>query len=96
MHAAVQRNLRAWGWVIGGVVPLDEGEVNREERGEGDTHTPLEGMLALHLRRGDYEKHCVLLREWGAGFLGVNEAEGMGDRCVPLPFCSLLCYIIFI
>jgi hypothetical protein len=75
VHAAAQRNLRAWGWVVGDA-PLDE------DRGEGDTHAPLPRTLALHLRRGDYEAHCVNLRKWGAGFLGVNEAEGLGDRWV--------------
>lgn len=91
MHAAAQRNLRKWGWV-----EAARGHVNESDAGTyaygpehdtdsdlsatADTHAPLARTLALHIRRGDYEAHCVSLRKWGAGFLGVNEAEGMSDR----------------
>ena len=65
---------------------------------DADTHGPLPGTLALHLRRGDYEEHCSHLAEWGAGWLGVNEAEGVGDRWVYFSSLSLhliLCLVFF-
>ncbi|KJA26687.1 hypothetical protein HYPSUDRAFT_63904 [Hypholoma sublateritium FD-334 SS-4] len=30
----------------------------------------LPGVLALHLRRGDYKRHCTRLKEWGTRYLG--------------------------
>lgn len=36
----------------------------------GANHT-LSGVLALHLRRGDYKRHCTRLKEWGTRYLGV-------------------------
>ncbi|KDR77925.1 hypothetical protein GALMADRAFT_118802 [Galerina marginata CBS 339.88] len=30
------------------------------------------GVLAVHLRRGDYKRHCVRLSNWGAGYMGWN------------------------
>ncbi|KAF8956839.1 hypothetical protein BDZ97DRAFT_1613701, partial [Flammula alnicola] len=38
-------------------------------------HIP--GILALHLRRGDYKRHCVRLAHWGAGYMGFNLFEGL-------------------
>jgi hypothetical protein len=45
-----------------------------------DTHAPLARLLALHLRRGDFEQHCVLLAGWNSSWQGINEAEGVVDR----------------
>ncbi|KAI0683421.1 hypothetical protein BC835DRAFT_1395213 [Cytidiella melzeri] len=33
-----------------------------------DPVAPLDGLLALHLRRGDFLEHCVNLAHWGAAF----------------------------
>jgi hypothetical protein len=41
---------------------------------------PLSGLLALHIRRGDYVDHCVNLENWSAGFMGFNEFPGLPDR----------------
>ncbi|PPQ81954.1 hypothetical protein CVT25_014683 [Psilocybe cyanescens] len=30
------------------------------------------GVLAVHLRRGDYKRHCLRLADWGAGYMGWN------------------------
>ncbi|KAF9475376.1 hypothetical protein BDN70DRAFT_841049 [Pholiota conissans] len=38
----------------------------------------LEGVLAVHLRRGDYGRHCVRLAQWSSQYLGVNRA--LGDK----------------
>jgi len=33
-----------------------------------DPYAPLPGLVALHLRRGDFIQHCENLGHWGAGF----------------------------
>jgi hypothetical protein len=37
------------------------------------------GLLAVHLRRGDYKRHCLRLAEWRAGYMGFNRFESMLD-----------------
>lgn len=37
-----------------------------------DPYRPLDGLLAIHLRRGDFLEHCVNLGNWGAGFNAFN------------------------
>ncbi|KAF8172285.1 hypothetical protein BJ912DRAFT_860054 [Pholiota molesta] len=56
-----------------------KGNEGRKEDGKGDKEQGgdapmLPGVLALHLRRGDYGRHCVRLARWGAPYLGVNAA----------------------
>jgi len=41
---------------------------------------PIPGLLALHVRRGDYIEHCINLANWGAGYMGFNEFPGFPDR----------------
>jgi hypothetical protein len=45
--------------------------------------TPLSGLLALHVRRGDYLEHCESLANWSARFMGFNEFPGLPDRFSP-------------
>ncbi|KAF9446910.1 hypothetical protein P691DRAFT_732347 [Macrolepiota fuliginosa MF-IS2] len=40
-------------------------------------------LLAIHIRRGDYSRHCPRLAEWGVSFHGFNSFEGLPDRWVP-------------
>ncbi|KAK7022261.1 hypothetical protein R3P38DRAFT_3317624 [Favolaschia claudopus] len=42
----------------------------------------LTGLVAVHLRRGDYKRHCPRLAEWGAGYMGVNTYPALPDRFV--------------
>ncbi|KAF8515214.1 hypothetical protein JB92DRAFT_2717801, partial [Gautieria morchelliformis] len=44
---------------------------------------PLPRLLAVHLRRGDFEQHCAGLERDSAGWQGINEAEGLMDRYTP-------------
>ncbi|KAI0291368.1 hypothetical protein B0F90DRAFT_1777336 [Multifurca ochricompacta] len=46
---------------------------------------PLSGLLALHIRRGDYIDHCKNLANWYAHFMGFNEFPGLPDRFIPPP-----------
>jgi len=41
------------------------------------------GLLALHIRRGDYEGHCKNLGEWGADWNGFNAFPEFPDKWVP-------------
>ncbi|KZT63933.1 hypothetical protein DAEQUDRAFT_815336 [Daedalea quercina L-15889] len=51
-----------------------------------DRYTPLPGLLALHIRRGDFEQHCKLLAHYSATFTGYNAFPELPDRLdVPLP-----------
>ena len=46
------------------------------------THIPnqmIPGLVAIHLRRGDYERHCLRLAKWGSSYMGFNQFEGMVD-----------------
>ena len=43
-------------------------------------YPPIPGLLALHVRRGDFEGHCPKLRSWGFTFTGLNIQPGTVDE----------------
>jgi hypothetical protein len=45
--------------------------------------TPLSGLLALHIQRGDYLEHCKDITSWSARFMGFNEFPGLPDWFLP-------------
>lgn len=45
----------------------------------------IEGLLAMHIRRGDFEEHCRSLAEWNMTFTAFNQIEGIVDRFTVLP-----------
>jgi len=47
--------------------------------------TPLSGLLALHIRRGDFIEHCLHLANWTSRFTAFNEFPGLPDRFIPPP-----------
>jgi hypothetical protein len=47
--------------------------------------TPLSGLLALHIRRGDFIEHCLHLANWTSRFSSFNEFPGLPDRFIPPP-----------
>ncbi|KAF7327986.1 hypothetical protein MKEN_00379100 [Mycena kentingensis (nom. inval.)] len=47
---------------------------------DADTAHVLAGLVAVHLRRGDYKRHCPRLAQWGAGYMGVNTHPALPDR----------------
>ncbi|KAF8498035.1 hypothetical protein JB92DRAFT_987475 [Gautieria morchelliformis] len=52
-------------------------------------------LLAVHMRRGHFERHCAGLERDSVGWQGVNEAEGLMDRWVFLPFYVFIsCFIV--
>ncbi|KAF8200149.1 hypothetical protein BJ912DRAFT_1038696 [Pholiota molesta] len=54
----------------------------QEQKANSADNSMLPGVLALHLRRGDYGRHCVRLARWGAPYLGVNAV--LADKFDPV------------
>ncbi|PSR92063.1 hypothetical protein PHLCEN_2v4779, partial [Hermanssonia centrifuga] len=48
-----------------------------------DPYAPLQGLLAMHIRRGDFIDHCVNLGNWGAGFNAFNSFPAFPDQWSP-------------
>ena len=38
-------------------------------------YTPIPGLLALHVRRGDFEEHCVNLAKWRSTYVGFKDRK---------------------
>ncbi|KAG1836981.1 hypothetical protein DFJ58DRAFT_669211 [Suillus subalutaceus] len=55
-----------------------------------DAHSrnSLAGLVALHLRRGDYKRHCPHLAEWGADYMGINQHPSLPDRFDKSPYVN--------
>ncbi|KAI5118056.1 hypothetical protein M0805_005902 [Coniferiporia weirii] len=45
-----------------------------------DSSTPIPGLLAIHVRRGDFEEHCRNLGKWGSEFMGWLQSPVLQDR----------------
>lgn len=48
-----------------------------------DPYAQLDGLMALHIRRGDFLEHCENLGHWGAGFNAFNSFPDFVDPWVP-------------
>lgn len=46
----------------------------------------LTGLVAVHLRRGDYERHCSRLASWGSTYMGFNLFPSLPDKFDPAPY----------
>lgn len=46
---------------------------------------PLPGLLVLHIRRGDFHKHCAHLAKWSADWNGFNAFPSLPDKFVVPP-----------
>lgn len=40
---------------------------------KGDPYSQIDGLLVIHIRRGDFLQHCENLGHWGAAFLAFNQ-----------------------
>ena len=47
-------------------------------------YPPIPGLLALHVRRGDFEAHCPWLRHLKSAFTGLNTQPGTMDKNIKL------------
>ncbi|TFK37209.1 hypothetical protein BDQ12DRAFT_736355 [Crucibulum laeve] len=43
----------------------------------------LSGLVAVHLRRGDYKRHCPRLVHWDSRYMGFNSFPGLPDTFEP-------------
>ena len=43
------------------------------------------GLLVLHIRRGDFEEHCMHFARWGSQWNGFNQFPELPDQFVPPP-----------
>lgn len=43
-------------------------------------YRPIPGLLALHIRRGDFREHCANLARWGSRFEANNDFAEMPDK----------------
>ncbi|GLB39445.1 putative GDP-fucose protein O-fucosyltransferase [Lyophyllum shimeji] len=46
----------------------------------GAPHSTLPGLVAVHLRRGDFKGHCKYLIRWNAQYMGFNRFPEMLDK----------------
>ncbi|KAF8068824.1 hypothetical protein FPV67DRAFT_1489847 [Lyophyllum atratum] len=46
----------------------------------------LEGLVAVHLRRGDYRRHCPRLAGWRSLYNGINQHPDLPDKFDPAPY----------
>uniref|UniRef100_A0A0W0G2T9 Uncharacterized protein n=1 Tax=Moniliophthora roreri TaxID=221103 RepID=A0A0W0G2T9_MONRR len=43
----------------------------------------IDGLVAIHLRRGDFKGHCLYLHKYLAKYIGMNQYEGLLDKFEP-------------
>ncbi|KAK2463845.1 hypothetical protein APHAL10511_004150 [Amanita phalloides] len=48
-------------------------------------YDPLDGLLVIHIRRGDFDKHCWHFINYSSGYNGYNSFSDLPDRFVPPP-----------
>lgn len=46
-------------------------------------YIPISGLLALHIRLGDFEKHCTGLAKWRSSYVGFNSFPELPDHFAP-------------
>ncbi|KAH9854300.1 hypothetical protein C2E23DRAFT_726571 [Lenzites betulinus] len=59
--------------------PLDSLLTGTPFTTQAERYTPLEGLMAIHVRRGDYSTHCHDLAREYEGFVSVNAFDGLPD-----------------
>ncbi|KAI0640151.1 hypothetical protein C8Q77DRAFT_1153040 [Trametes polyzona] len=59
--------------------PSDPLLVSSTSTNNADRYTPIPGLMAIHVRRGDYAQHCTHLAERYEDFVSVNAFPGLGD-----------------
>ncbi|KAF9653549.1 hypothetical protein BDM02DRAFT_3153006 [Thelephora ganbajun] len=52
---------------------------------DNNPYPTIEGLLVMHIRRGDFEKHCKHLAEVNTTFTAFNQIQGITDRFAVLP-----------
>ena len=47
------------------------------------SNVPFQGLLVLHIRRGDFKNHCAHLARWSSDWNGFNSFPGFIDKFSP-------------
>lgn len=55
-------------------------ELEQSHTVDHDPHAPIAGLLAMHIRRGDYSRHCPRLSQWSSAFNAFNSFPELPDR----------------
>ncbi|KZT33630.1 hypothetical protein SISSUDRAFT_992852 [Sistotremastrum suecicum HHB10207 ss-3] len=55
---------------------------------EASSSSVIPGLVAAHIRRGDYKGHCPRLANWGATYMGFNQFDSLPDKFVVPPYTS--------
>lgn len=65
--------------------PLVQNSVDRNMDGisKPQASSLIPGLVAVHLRRGDYEGHCRFLVKWSVNYQGMNRYPGIVDHFDP-------------
>lgn len=50
------------------------------------SNSTLKGVVAIHLRRGDYRRHCPRLAKWDSLYNGLNQFPSLPDKFDPTPY----------
>lgn len=50
-----------------------------------ERYPEIPGLLALHIRRGDFEEHCKFLEQYSSSWESHNSIPGLGDKFDPPP-----------
>jgi len=74
VRSAVTRNHPTLGLPISRTPHAPVGSVNNS------------GLIAVHLRRGDYKRHCPRLSTWNSGYISINRYPSLPDRFDPSQF----------
>ena len=45
-----------------------------------ERYSPIPGLLALHVRRGDFEDHCTHIANWSSDYVAFNSFPEMPDK----------------
>ncbi|KAI5118047.1 hypothetical protein M0805_005895 [Coniferiporia weirii] len=53
--------------------------------GEDPPPNNVPDLMAVHIRRGDYDAHCAHLANWSSPYMGWNQIPGVADRFVIPP-----------
>lgn len=61
-----------------GSVPLDR--YSHDAPLSALRYAPIQGLLALHIRRGDFKKHCTGLAKWRSSYVGFNTFPELPDH----------------
>ncbi|KAI0829020.1 hypothetical protein BC628DRAFT_1315775 [Trametes gibbosa] len=59
--------------------PLDPFLTGTSFTSNAERYTPIQGLIAIHIRRGDYERHCLNLAKQYEDFVSVNTFPDLPD-----------------